>query len=104
MADSATAQKSRKWPRKAKGGGQKACAVPECKRPYRAKGYCYFHYKKWRHGELPHSRYRVCSKPECRTKVVRAGLCQKHFDETYKAVPAAEAPATPAAAAEAPST
>src|SRR5262249_14982374 len=96
LADLATTPKSRKWPRKAKGGGQKACAVAECKRPYRAKGFCFFHYKKWRHGELPHSRYRVCSKPECRTKVARGGLCQKHSDETYKAAPAAEA--APAAA------
>ena len=102
MASSPTTQTSRKWPRKAKGGGQKACTVAECKRPYRAKGYCYFHYKKWRHGELPHSRYRVCSKPECRTKVARGGLCQKHFDETYKAVSPAEAAKTPAA--EAPTT
>jgi len=91
----------KKWPRKAKGGGAKSCGVGECKRPYRAKGYCYFHYKKWRQGELPHSRYRVCSKAECRTKATRHGLCEKHFDETYKAGPAAEA-APPAAAPEAP--
>jgi hypothetical protein len=49
--------------------------------PYRAKGYCYFHFKKWRQGELPHSRYRTCSKPECRQKAVRHGLCEKHEAE-----------------------
>lgn len=85
------------WPRRAKGGGEKACTANGCKRPYRAKGYCYFHYKKWRQGELPHSRYRVCSKPECRAKATRHGLCDKHFAETYKSG-SAEAPA-PAAAA-----
>jgi hypothetical protein len=40
---------------KAKGVG-KTCSVAGCKRGYRAKGYCFFHYKKWRHGELPHAR------------------------------------------------
>jgi hypothetical protein len=92
-------QAQKRWTRRAKGGAGKACSVGECKRPYRAKGYCYFHYKKWRQGDLPHSRYRVCSKPECRTKAVRHGLCEKHFDETYKA-PKAEkpAPAEPAPA------
>jgi len=81
------------WPRRAKGGGEKACTVSGCKRPYRAKGYCFFHYKKWRQGELPHSRYRVCSKPECRTKATQHGLCEKHFNETYKAAPAEAPPA-----------
>lgn len=104
LAESPSTQKTRKWPRKAKGGGKKACTIADCKRPYRAKGYCYFHFKKWRQGELPHSRYRVCSKPECRTKAVRHGLCQKHFDETYKAAapgaPAPEAAAETAAPAE----
>ncbi len=72
------------WPRVAKAGGKKACSVAGCKRPYRAKSYCFFHYKKWRQGELPHSRYRTCSKPECRKKVIKAGLCEKHYDEIYK--------------------
>ncbi len=100
MADEniAPASKTQKrWPRRAKGGADRACTVGECKRPYRAKGYCFFHYKKWRQGELPHSRYRVCSKPECRAKAIRHGLCEKHFDETYKSPkpPAAEpAPAS----------
>ena len=71
----------KKWPRVAKGSGKKACSVAGCKRPYRAKSYCYFHFKKWRQGELPHSRYRTCSKPECRQKAVRHGLCEKHEAE-----------------------
>ena len=24
-----------------------ACKIEKCKRPYRAKGYCNVHYKKW---------------------------------------------------------
>lgn len=80
-------------PRKAKGGEGKACSVAGCKRAYRAKGYCFFHYKKWRQGELPHSRYRTCSKPECRKKVLKGGLCEQHYNETYKKADAAAAPA-----------
>ncbi len=73
------------WPRTAKGNGKKACTVAGCKRPYRAKSYCFFHFKKWRQGELPHSRYRTCSKAECRAKVgPKAGLCEKHYAETFK--------------------
>jgi hypothetical protein len=91
----------KKWPRTSRGGGTKVCGVKDCKRPYRAKGYCFFHYKKWRHAELPHSRYRTCSKPECRKKVVKGGLCEQHIAEAKKATevaaPAAAAPAAPAA-------
>ena len=80
-----------------KGGGKKACKVEGCKRPYRAKGYCYFHFKKWRQGELPHSRYRTCSKAECRLKAVRHGLCEKHEAEVYGKEAAAPAAAETAA-------
>ncbi len=102
MAETTPQKKRNQWPRQAKGGGKKSCMI--CKRPYRAKGYCFFHYKKWRQGDLPHSRYRTCSKPDCRIKVVRGGFCAKHYDETYKAaaVPTEAAPAaaaTPAPAA-----
>jgi len=76
------------WGRQPKGGPDNACSVEGCKRPYRAKGYCYFHFKKWRQGELPHSRYRTCSKAECRAKAVRHGLCEKHEAETYGKAPA----------------
>lgn len=80
----------KKWPRVAKGGGSKACSVEGCKRPYRAKGYCFFHFKKWRQGELPHSRYKVCSKAECRAPAgQKAGLCDKHYAEVYKKAEAA---------------
>ncbi|HYH95541.1 vegetative protein [Hyalangium sp.] len=81
----------KKWPRVAKAGGKKACSVEGCKRPYRAKSYCFFHYKKWRQGELPHSRYRTCSKADCRAKTFKGGLCEKHHAETYKKEGAAAA-------------
>src|ERR1700687_249375 len=84
-----TVNKHKKWPRVAKGAGKKACSVAGCKRPYRAKSYCFFHYKKWRQGELPHSRYRVCSKPECRKRAANHGLCEQHLAEGKPAAPAA---------------
>lgn len=92
-----------------KGAGTKACSVQGCKRAYRAKGLCFFHYKKWRRGELEGSprRWIACSKPECKKKVFQHGLCQEHFDAWKKsrkknqvaAEPAAKAPAPEAPAA-----
>jgi hypothetical protein len=89
-------EKAKGWGRVAKGGADNHCGVEGCKRAYRAKGWCYFHFKKWRQGELPHSRYRTCSKAECRLKAVRHGLCEKHEAEVYGKEPAAAA-AEPAA-------
>jgi phage protein D len=85
------------WGRVAKGGPDNHCSVEGCKRAYRAKGWCYFHFKKWRQGELPHSRYRTCSKAECRLKAVRHGLCEKHEAEVYGKEAAAPAAAETAA-------
>jgi hypothetical protein len=90
--------KHKSWPRKARGGGTKVCSVANCKRPYRAKSYCFFHFKKWRQGELPHTRYRICSKAECKKKVLKGGLCETHYNEKFKkdAPAAASAPAATA--------
>ena len=93
--------KTRKSAPKAKSGGKKACSVAGCKRSYRAKGYCFFHYAKWRRGELEAvpRRWKTCSKEECKKKVFQHGLCQEHFDAWKKSrkgakqVAAAEAPA-----------
>jgi hypothetical protein len=100
---------AKKTPKKkapaAKGRGKKTCSVPGCKRAYRAKGLCFFHYKKWRRGELEAQprRYVTCSKPECKKKVVAHGLCQEHYDawkKSRKKNQGAAAPAeAPAAAA-----
>jgi hypothetical protein len=86
---------------RAKGNGKKSCGVAACKRGYRAKGYCFFHYKKWRRGELPHSRYDTCSQAECLKPAVKHGLCETHAaTKAGKAPEAAKAPAAapPAAA------
>ena len=77
------------------GQGKKDCTVEGCKRGYRAKGFCFFHYKKWRAGELPHGRYKTCSNAECKKKVAEHGLCEEH----YKAWKASRKGAAPAAAA-----
>ena len=74
----------------------KKCKVENCKRPYRAKGYCNVHYKKWRTGELPHKRYKTCSVEACRKPMVKWGLCEEHFKA--KAGGKEEASVTPAAA------
>ncbi|HYD42910.1 MAG TPA: hypothetical protein VEB43_18910 [Anaeromyxobacter sp.] len=84
MAEKTTTKK--KAPR-AKGNGKKACGIQGCKRAYRAKGLCFFHYKKWRRGELEAkpARYDVCSKPDCKKKVKEHGLCEEHFTAWKKA-------------------
>jgi len=93
---------AKKWKRTARGGGKKTCKVEGCKRVYRAKGYCFFHFSKWRKGELPKARYTACNTPKCTKKQFKAGLCQTHYNETIgkgaaAAAPAAAAPAAPAA-------
>jgi hypothetical protein len=81
----------------AKGGGKKACIVQGCKRAYRAKGLCFFHYKKWRRGELEErpARYHTCSRPDCKKKVVAHGLCQEHHQAWKKGHPG-DKPGAPA--------
>ena len=105
MAETAKTRKKAPAP---KGGGKKSCQIDGCKRGYRAKGLCFFHYKKWRRGELEKKpglgapRYDTCGKEGCKKKVVGHGLCREHFD-AWKAsrksakLGAAAAPAAPAA-------
>lgn len=103
----AETQKTKKKAPAPKGGGKKSCSVKDCKRGYRAKGFCFFHYRKWRRGELENRppRYDTCGKEGCKKKVVGHGLCQEHFD-AWKAsrksaklkAGAAEAPAAAPAA------
>lgn len=85
----------KKWKRVARGGGKVACKVEGCKRPYRAKGYCFHHYKAWRQGELGASRYNPCKAEKCTKRPFKAGLCQTHYNEKMgiKETP----PAAPAA-------
>jgi len=90
----------------AKGGGKKSCSVQGCKRAYRAKGLCFFHYKKWRRGEIEKmpARYDTCHKEACKKKIVGHGLCQEHYDAWRASRRSAKLAAAPAAApaAEAP--
>ena len=82
-----------------------SCSIDGCKRPYRAKGYCNSHSKKWRRGELPKkAHYKTCGETNCRKPMGKFGMCQTHFDAWTAArkgevaeAPAAAAP-TPAAA------
>jgi hypothetical protein len=92
--------KTKKTAPKAKGAGKKTCGVAGCKRAYRAKGLCFFHYKKWRRGELEAKprRYVTCAKPDCKKKVVEHGLCQDHFDAWKKSRKKNQAAAAAAAA------
>ncbi len=70
------------------------CGVEGCKRPYRAKGYCVTHYKKWRRGEIEghRARYAICSKEGCRKPAEIRGMCAEHGRPAAAA--GAEAPAT----------
>ena len=111
MAETRTAKIKKSAPAP-KSGGKKSCTLEGCKRAYRAKGLCFFHYKKWRRAELESrpSRYDTCGKEGCKKKVVGHGLCQEHFDAWKSSrksaklggAAAAPAPAAEAAPAEAP--
>ena len=59
---------------------EKHCSVKDCKRPYRAKGYCVTHYQKWRRGEIEgqKGRYKLCSKEGCKKPMGRHGVCDEH--------------------------
>jgi hypothetical protein len=78
-------------------GKGKTCQIEGCKRAYQAKGYCFFHYDKWKGGELPKSRYKTCSKEACLKKVVAHGLCADHQAKKGGEATAQPAAATPAA-------
>ena len=80
----------------AKGSEGKKCSIEGCKRAYQAKGYCFFHYDKWKGGELPKARYKTCSKEGCLKKVVAHGVCAEH--QAKKGGEAAAPPAAPPAA------
>ena len=75
-----TTKKKRTTWHAAKGGGKKSCTVKDCKRPYRAKGYCTVHYQAWRRGEMEghKSRYKICTKEGCRKPRAVGSLCAEH--------------------------
>jgi len=74
------------------------CGVEKCKRPYRAKGFCNIHFKKWRRGEMPKkSRYKTCGEGDCRKPLFRRGICEEHYNAwlASRNAPAAGVPAAP---------
>lgn len=76
------------------------CSIEACKKPYRAKGYCETHYKKWKSGELPKPRYKTCLQEGCRKKRYESSsLCEEHLKAKLGKP---EAPAAPAKTEEAP--
>ena len=101
MAKKAVAAAKKLGAPKGKSNGQKTCSVEGCKRGYRAKGYCFFHYKKWRAGELTHGRYKTCSTADCRKKATQHGMCEDHY-KAWRTSRKGAAPAKAETAAEAP--
>src|SRR5205085_9547432 len=95
MAETKERRKTQAPQPKGKEGNK--CSVEGCKRAYQAKGYCFFHYDKWKAGELPKARYKTCSKEGCLKKVVAHGLCAEHQGKKEGAAPAAPAGAAPPA-------
>lgn len=74
--ETATATQHHQKPR-----AEQKCSVDNCKRPYRAKGFCIAHYRKWRHGEVEgtKSRYKICTKEACRKpRAAQGSLCVEH--------------------------
>jgi hypothetical protein len=89
-----TAQRRKTAPQP-KGKEGLKCQTEGCKRAYQAKGYCFFHYDKWKGGELPKARFKTCSKEGCKKKVTAHGVCAEH---QKKKGGEAAAPPPPAAA------
>jgi hypothetical protein len=61
------------------------CRAAKCKRTYRAKGYCTYHYALWRHNEFGNARYKQCGDTSC-TKpqlVSHFGYCEEHYQNYY---------------------
>ena len=88
-----TEQRRKTHAPKPKGADSKKCGIEGCKRAYQAKGYCFFHYDKWKAGELPKGRYKTGSKEGCLKKVVAHGLCAEHQPKKAVETGAAAAPA-----------
>lgn len=59
----------------------KKCSVANCKRPYRSKGYCDVHFRKWRAGEIEghKTRYKTCKEENCKKPMFKKGMCEQHF-------------------------
>jgi hypothetical protein len=78
----------------------KRCSIEGCKRPYRAKGYCNVHFRKWRRGELDAKpRYKICKEEKCKKPMFKKGYCEQHYGAwSASKKPGVEKPAAPAEA------
>jgi hypothetical protein len=82
-----------------------SCKAKDCAREAIAKHYCRKHYRLWKAGEMPKSRYKTCTFEKCRKKRFRLSLCEEHYKaKTGKGAAPAAAPAGEAVGAEAPAT
>jgi len=81
--------------------GKGNCKANDCAHEAVAKSYCRKHYRLWKAGEMPKSRYKICTAEKCRKPRYRGSLCEAHYAAAHgKKAEAAAAPA-PAAAASA---
>mgnify|MGYP005858802469 CR=1 FL=1 len=74
------------WHAQSKPRHELHCKVKNCKRRYRAKGYCVSHYREWRHGKFGKQRYTACMATSCFKPMAtnRQGLCEEHWVAVYK--------------------
>ena len=63
----------------------RACKIQNCKRSYKAKGYCKPHYRAWRQGEYGVARYKQCVDINCSKPMTlnHHGFCEEHFQSYY---------------------
>jgi len=69
----------------------RTCAVDECERPARSRGWCQAHYFRWRRNGEPGSaelqtrgQPRPCSVDGCESDRDAQGLCSKHYQRFQK--------------------
>jgi hypothetical protein len=79
-----------------------SCKAKDCEREAIAKHYCRKHYRLWKAGEMPKSRYKTCTFEKCRKKRFRLSLCEEHYKAKTGKGATAAAPAPPAGETAAP--
>lgn len=75
------------------------CKAKDCAREAYARHYCRKHYRLWKQGEMPKSRYKTCTFEKCRKKRFRGSLCEQHYQAARGKGAAESTPAAPAAPA-----
>ena len=79
--------------------GKGNCKASDCAHEAVAKGYCRKHYRLWKAGEMPKSRYKICTTEKCRKPRYRGSLCEAHYTAAHgKKAAAGAAPAAAASA------